>query len=522
MFHLYIGVFWMTFQEGYLVGNYEIVGRKPIGRGSFSRVFLGKIQSEVIAIKVISLSEIGNLQHRLKYEIEVMKTLQHENVVNMREVIYQDDQVFLILDYCQNGDLHKFLNGRPLKEKYARFYLNQMADGLKYLYDRQIIHRDLKPQNLLLNDEYVLKITDFGFAKYFDKGGMSETICGTPLYMAPEIMKFKKYSIKSDLWSVGVILYEMVVGRTPYKARNHMELLHKINTQPVIVPFTLEISEGGKNLINKLLQKNPKDRINWNQFFNHPWLLDEIRVSIFSGGSLMESQLVRNKEIQQFQRETRAGLSCSTEDIFRPTKMIPLSEAKLKKPLLKIIDDYSDAPPITTDVKPPVHSHDDEFYSCDNSDSDSDSDEDDHDIYHFSKNSSNSGSSISFSDGDEDVIFPNKTQDTSLEQKPPEILPKSTPISISLKDDDLGIRYSQGRILTRSHLTNDKRDLFLPIVDMTPRKENGFVVVNTPKEYDIITDILANENRNLSESLLDYMGDTYNYLRSFIKSKRRH
>ena len=537
----------MLFNEGFQIGHYEIVNKKIIGKGSFSWVYQGKDQQndETVAIKVINMDEITNIMHRLKYEIDVMKTLDHVNVIRLKDVIYQENLVFLVLNYCKNGDLHKFLNGRPLKEKYAGFYLRQMASGLQYLYDRSIIHRDLKPQNLLLDDHYKLKITDFGFAKYFDQSGMSETICGTPLYMAPEIMKFNKYSIKSDLWSVGVILYEMVVGRTPYKARNHMELLQKINTQGVIIPISLEISANCRSIIHGLMQKNPKDRMNWNQFFNHPWLFEDMQVSIMGMNSdhriINENRQFNSSAVNVSQSP---GLSCSVNEIFKsPFPTIKKSPVQ-KLPIIKIIDDYDEKSAkeamkkcnmnSNTNQSPnnrtTIHNNlqfsgindctNEAFFSCDeNSESGSESE------------------SISFSDGDEDVIL---GQDK----------PKSKPITIVIppkpiqqmnvrtntiqpnvyENDiynysryghhrDIGVRYERGRVLPNSLPKNDRQDLFLPVVNQTPKKENGFVVVQSPKEYDIISDILSNENRHLSESLIDYMGDTFNYLRSFIKKR---
>ena len=126
----------------------------------------------------------------------------------------------MILEYQENGDLSKFLNKKPLKEMYAKKYLKQLADGLKYLLDNNILHRDLKPQNILLTDDYILKITDFGLARYYQQDNMITTICGSPLYMAPELLKNDKYNIKSDIWSLGVIIYQMVMKNHPFKADN--------------------------------------------------------------------------------------------------------------------------------------------------------------------------------------------------------------------------------------------------------------------------------------------------------------
>ena len=142
-----------------------------------------------------------------------------------------------------------------------------------YLLDNNILHRDLKPQNILLTNNYDLKITDFGFARYVDKSKdiVIQTLCGTPMYMAPEIMKYKKYDIKSDLWSVGVIMYQMLFGKLPYNAKNFLDLIKSIDKKPIKIPDFITVSPSCKDLLLKLLQKDPNKRINWNDFFNHHW-----------------------------------------------------------------------------------------------------------------------------------------------------------------------------------------------------------------------------------------------------------
>ena len=122
------------------------------------------------------------------------------------------------MEYYDRGDFSKFLKKRPLREKYAIKYLKQIANGLKYLLEKKIIHRDLKPQNILVSNTGTLKITDFGFARYFDNDILIQTICSESyVYGLPEIMKNKKYDYKSDLWSLGVIFYEMLIGKPHLK-----------------------------------------------------------------------------------------------------------------------------------------------------------------------------------------------------------------------------------------------------------------------------------------------------------------
>ena len=258
------------------IGKY-LIYRKRIGKGSFSTVYKG-IDSDtgkVCAVKEINLDNLDKHLDNIKKETNLLRKLNHRNIVKLYDVVFDKvyNNVYLILEYQENGDLSKFLNKKPLKEMYAKKYLKQLADGLKYLLDNNILHRDLKPQNILLTNNYDLKITDFGFARHVDKNKemVIQTLCGTPMYMAPEIMKYKKYDIKSDLWSVGVIMYQMLFGKLPYDAKNFLDLIKSIEKKPIKLPDYIDISEGCKDLLFKLLNKEPRKRINWNEFFEHYW-----------------------------------------------------------------------------------------------------------------------------------------------------------------------------------------------------------------------------------------------------------
>jgi serine/threonine-protein kinase ULK2 len=259
---------------------------KKIGKGSFSRVYKGYKVGLPDKLYAIKKMEYDPDNQRLKQEIEVMKNISHPNIIKLHEVIYEEDSMYLILEYCKNGDLSKYLKNRPLKEEYAQKYLRQLVSALKYLISQNIIHRDLKPHNILVNDNHDLKISDFGFARYFEKNTLVDTLCGSPLYMAPEIMKNQNYTIKSDLWSVGIILYEMLTGFPPFKVKSIYNLIKSIEHNKINLPKNISISDECNDLLFKLLVKEPEDRIDWEDFFNHPWLSMQFTT---------ESMIVENK-----------------------------------------------------------------------------------------------------------------------------------------------------------------------------------------------------------------------------------
>lgn len=265
----------MNFQKAatFEVKDY-VIYKKRIGKGAFSTVYKGynKNTKLQVAIKEITLETLNKHQKMFKRETDIMKKLKHQNIITLYDTIIDEntENVYLIMDYYSRGDFSKFLKKRPLKEKYAVKYLKQLSKGLEYLLSNNIIHRDLKPQNILVSDIGDIKITDFGFARYFDNDLLIQTICGSPLYMAPEIMKSQKYDYKSDLWSVGIIFYEMLFGYTPFKSKNIYELIRKIENEDVRIPNKFSISIGCKNLLFGLLEKDPIKRISWDDFFTHP------------------------------------------------------------------------------------------------------------------------------------------------------------------------------------------------------------------------------------------------------------
>ncbi|KAL6058577.1 CBL-interacting serine/threonine-protein kinase 23, variant 2 [Balamuthia mandrillaris] len=203
-----------------------------------------------------------------------MKQATHPNTVCLFDIVQQKSCINLIMEYVGGGDMGQYLKKKgTLTEEETRHWLQQLAAGLEFMRNKNILHRDLKPDNLLLSSADptgMLKIADFGLGRFLQPGELAGTHVGTPLYMAPEIFQPKPYSDKADLWSVGVIVYQMLVGRLPYTGSDRRELVTNLATKPLEFSTNLRISPEMKDLLQSLLQRNSDLRISWAEFFLHP------------------------------------------------------------------------------------------------------------------------------------------------------------------------------------------------------------------------------------------------------------
>jgi len=315
-------MFEKNFGNKFVIGDYLVEYRR-IGRGSFSSVYRGYCQNtdKTVAVKKIELDSVKKIKQRIKKEIKICKMLKHPNVIETYDVIHDKmgGNIYIIMEYCEGGHLGNLLKNKPISEKEAKNYMKQIANGLQYLMDNSILHRDLKPQNIMVNKDNNLKIADFGFARYFQVDTVAETLCGTPLYMAPEIMKDRKYNYKSDLWSVGVILYQMVYGKRPYYAANILDLLKTIENDKLSFSNEISISSECKDLIFQLLQTKPNNRIEWIDFFCNPWIeLNNIdnpqKIRINSGDTFEDA-------LQKITEQSRLGSNIYDTDIFNDSSI---------------------------------------------------------------------------------------------------------------------------------------------------------------------------------------------------------
>ncbi|XP_031780777.1 serine/threonine-protein kinase ULK3 [Nasonia vitripennis] len=253
---------------------------EKIGAGSYSTVYKAFKRDgsrEVVAIKCVDKSTLSKSAiDNLITEINLLKILKHEHIVEMRDFFWDEGHIYIVMEYCDGGDLSNFIKRKhKLAEHVCRKFLQQLALALRYLRNHNVCHMDLKPQNLLLikRPALVLKVGDFGFAQYLSSSETKFSIRGSPLYMAPEILLRHKYDARVDLWSVGVIMYECLFGKAPYSSNSFPELAEKIkDMRPIELPKGCHISGECKDLLLRLLKHNPDERLTFDEFFAHDFL----------------------------------------------------------------------------------------------------------------------------------------------------------------------------------------------------------------------------------------------------------
>uniref|UniRef100_A0A672V1G5 Serine/threonine-protein kinase ULK3 n=1 Tax=Strigops habroptila TaxID=2489341 RepID=A0A672V1G5_STRHB len=251
-----------------------------LGTGTYATVYKAyrkRDTREVVAIKCVSKRSLNRASvENLLTEIEILKTIRHPHIVELKDFQWDSDHIYLIMEFCAGGDLSRFIRMRRiLPEKVARVFLQQLACALKFLHDHNISHLDLKPQNILLStpENPQLKLADFGFAQYMSPWDEKHVLRGSPLYMAPEMVCRQQYDARVDLWSVGVILYEALFGRPPFASRSFAELEEKIRSDRAVeLPSRPLLSPECRDLLGQLLERDPLKRISFERFFAHPFV----------------------------------------------------------------------------------------------------------------------------------------------------------------------------------------------------------------------------------------------------------
>ncbi|CAE7741665.1 mrkA [Symbiodinium sp. CCMP2592] len=251
---------------------------KQIGQGAYATVAFGlhKETSKKVAIKIYEKYKLLDPQRRksVRCEIRLMERLRHPNIVEFHEALDTPKQIYLIMDFVSGGSLHHFLKKRPNRrtdDPLAKRLFFQVCQGIKYLHDRHIVHRDVKLENLLLDEQGAVKIIDFGFSTIVPPGKKLKVFCGTPSYMAPEIVARKEYTgFCADIWAMGVLLYALLCGSFPFRGQNDRDLYRKIVRGVFHIPEF--VGDGAKAMVQRALTADMARRPTVEDLLSDQWL----------------------------------------------------------------------------------------------------------------------------------------------------------------------------------------------------------------------------------------------------------
>ncbi|XP_029005706.1 aurora kinase A [Betta splendens] len=256
--------------------NFDI-GR-PLGKGKFGNVYLARERQSkfILALKVLFKKQLekAGVEHQLRREVEIQSHLRHPNILRLFGYFHDSSRVYLILEFAPKGELYGELQRcGSFPEDRSATYVMELADALNYCHSKKVIHRDIKPENLLLGANGELKIADFGWSVHTPSSRRS-TLCGTLDYLPPEMIEGKTHDEKVDLWSLGVLCFEFLVGKPPFEAKSHEETYRRISRVEYTYPAQTNISAGAKDLVARLLKHNPMHRLPIQGVLSHPWVVE--------------------------------------------------------------------------------------------------------------------------------------------------------------------------------------------------------------------------------------------------------
>lgn len=254
--------------------------KEVLGTGAFSEVVMARERAtgKMVAIKCIPKKALKGKETSIENEIAVLRKIKHENIVALEDIYESSNHLYLIMQLVSGGELFdRIVEKGFYTEMDASRLIRQVLDAVNYLHSMGIVHRDLKPENLLYfspHDDSKIMISDFGLSKMEGTGGVMATACGTPGYVAPEVLAQKPYSKAVDCWSIGVIAYILLCGYPPFYDENDSKLFEQIlkADYEFDAPYWDDISDSAKDFISCLMEKDPEKRFTCDQALEHPWI----------------------------------------------------------------------------------------------------------------------------------------------------------------------------------------------------------------------------------------------------------
>ncbi|KAB2083773.1 hypothetical protein ES319_A05G291500v1 [Gossypium barbadense] len=306
-----------------LMHKYEF-GRL-LGQGNFAKVYYARNikTSQSVAVKVIDKEKVlkVGMMDQTKREISVMSLVKHPNILELYEVMASKNKIYFVMEYAKGGELFKKVSKGKLREDMARKYFQQLISAVDFCHSRGVYHRDLKPENLLLDENGILKVSDFGLSALAEskhQDGLLHTSCGTPAYVAPELINRKGYDgAKADIWSCGVILYVMLAGYLPFHDSNLIAIYRKISKAEYKFPnwFSPEVTK----LLSRILNPNPKARISIAKLMTNTWFRKGFNSKPIQ--SKVEKVLVPADVDAAFSSETKSNAFEAKKDMAKVTNL---------------------------------------------------------------------------------------------------------------------------------------------------------------------------------------------------------
>ena len=293
--------------------DFESLEDKSIGKGGFGSVgeVRHKVTKQIFAIKVINKESIvkQKMVEQTNREIEIMYKLDHPHIIKLYSHFEDDEDFCLIMQMASKGQLYTIIKRlKRLDQRTAAQYMREVISAIKYLHTRNppIIHRDIKPENILLDQEGRCKLADFGWSNFEEGNKFRDTYCGTPEYLAPEMVTKSGHNESVDIWALGVLLFEMLTGRTPFNyTGDRIQLFNNIKTLRIV--WTDDFPQLAKDLVGRILRLNPKDRLTLDQMINHQWFKEVPIIKpvltpvIYNERQKLESHLIQS--IPEFDKD---------------------------------------------------------------------------------------------------------------------------------------------------------------------------------------------------------------------------
>jgi len=292
------------------IDDHYILGEE-LGTGGFSIVVeaTSKVDGEKYAVKIIDKSMIKEDIKLLKREIDIMKKVDHKNILKLHEIYEDDQKVYIVMELINGSELFdRIVEKGFYSEKNAQVVIRQILEAVSYLHAKGIAHRDLKPENLLCSgtgEDEIVKIADFGLSKIQTDEERLQTSCGTPGYVAPEVLLCESYDQSVDMWGVGIITYILLAGYPPFYDENNPGDDTALFEKVINVEYDMDdecwddVSDLAKDFIKHLLVKDPKERLTAEQALDHPWFKSKLRDKELRISRKMSEYNIKRKELVQ-------------------------------------------------------------------------------------------------------------------------------------------------------------------------------------------------------------------------------